>query len=142
MEITIQGPDGPFKVQLFDTALISSFHTSVVSLKKFIAKNVHWNTEREALIYQGGVFCHVKPKHDQWVLEYSPLTKSAFAIQSSQPRPDKKGSAEVWHRRLGHIGPAAVQHLSESATGAKLVPGPKTIECEICSVSKAHQLIS
>ena len=142
IDITLEGPSGPRKIELKDTALIVSFHTSVVSLNKFIAKNVHWNTEREALTHQGDIFCKVKKRHDQWVLEYNPIVESVFTAQSALPKPDKEGSINLWHRRLGHIGPAAVGHLPEVAIGVKLLQGPKTIECEVCSLSKAHQQIS
>jgi Pol polyprotein, beta-barrel domain len=36
-------------IQLKDTALMSTFHTNVVSLRKFNAKGVHWDTEYERL---------------------------------------------------------------------------------------------
>ena len=142
IDITLEGPSGPRIIELKDTALIVSFHTSVVSLNRFIAKNVHWNTEREALTYKGELFCKVKKRHDQWLLEYDPVVESVFTAQSALPRPDKEGSTDLWHRRLGHIGPAAVEHLPEAVIGVKLLRGPKTIECEVCSLSKAHQQIS
>lgn len=99
VEITLEGPNGPKTIVLEETALVSSFHTSVVSLNRFISKNVHWNTELKALTYQGRPFCYVQQKHQQWVLEYNPLTteQSAFATHSTNARLDKKGSAELWH---------------------------------------------
>jgi hypothetical protein len=36
-------------IQLKDTALVSTFHTNVASLRKFIAKGVRWGTEYERL---------------------------------------------------------------------------------------------
>jgi len=48
----------------------------------------------------------------------------------------------VWHRRLGHIGPKTIDHLPSPVEGAKLDKGPRTIDCEVCSVSKAHKIVS
>jgi hypothetical protein len=59
VEITLQGPNGPRKVLLTKVALVSSFHMSVASLKCFIQKNVHWNTEAEQLTYRGKMYCQV-----------------------------------------------------------------------------------
>lgn len=45
-------------IQLQDTALVSTFYTNVASLRKFIAKGVHWDTEYERLTYDHGkTFC-------------------------------------------------------------------------------------
>ena len=41
VDITIQTPAGPRLIELQHTALISSFHTSVVSLKRLVAKGVY-----------------------------------------------------------------------------------------------------
>ncbi len=41
VDITIQTPAGPRLIELQHTALISSFHTSVVSLKRIVAKGVY-----------------------------------------------------------------------------------------------------
>jgi hypothetical protein len=57
-------------ITLQDTALVSSFHTSVASLKRFIQKGVHWNTATEGLTYRGQPFCNTPVIHGQWVLEY------------------------------------------------------------------------
>jgi WD40 repeat protein len=51
-------------------------------------------------------------------------------------------TADQWHQRLGHIAPEALAHLPTSVTGAELTEGPSTIQCETCSTSKAHKLIS
>jgi len=65
-----------------------------------------------------------------------------FVTRSAQPRPDEQASPGIWHLKLGHAGPEAIAHLSEAATGAKLIRGPSTIDCETCSVSKATRVIS
>ena len=96
MEITLQGPKGPRKAWLTKVALVSSFHTSIASLKCFIQKDVHWNTQAEELTYQGKMYCKVPQRHGQWVLEYHPL-EAAFPIRSTDPCLDSKVSMDLWH---------------------------------------------
>jgi DNA polymerase III psi subunit len=140
--ITIQAPKGPSKIELLKVAYISSFHTNIVSLRRLIAKNVHWDTRRDELTYQDQPFCQLQNRCNQWVMEYNePQEKQGmrvFSARSVQPRKDSEATAAVWHRRLGHIGPETIDHLPSPVEGANLDKGPRTIDCEVCSVSKAH----
>ena len=52
--------------------------------------------------------------HGQWVLEYESLSHAshhARKITSRTKRAPQKASAMLWHKRLGHPGPAAIEHL-------------------------------
>ena len=120
MEITLQGPKGPRKAWLTKVALVSSFHTSIASLKCFIQKDVHWNTQAEELTYQGKMYCKVPQRHGQWVLEYHPL-EAAFPIRSTDPCLDSKVSMDLWHQRLGHLHKEAIERLSIAVEGAKIM---------------------
>ena len=83
---------------------------------------------------------------DHWVLKYNALDAledvSIAFLTSRGPRPDITGSAAKWHTILGHLGPEAIAHLKSVAEGA-IVTGkaPSIIECETCSLSKAHKLV-
>jgi GAG-pre-integrase domain/Subtilase family len=123
-------------------AFVSSFHTNIVSLDRLMQKKVHWNTEQQELRHKGEVFGILEKHHGQWVLEYSPISTASFTAISTKPRPDSSASANQWHQRLGHIGPEALEHLPTAVTGAELTDGPSTIQCEACSTSKAHKLVS
>ena len=104
--------------------------------------------ENNRLTHNKQTFCYVERHHRQWTLEYNepsdPTGKgnALFVTRSTQPRPDEQASPGMWHLKLGHAGPEAIAHLSEAATGAKLIRGPSTIDCETCSVSKATRVIS
>jgi hypothetical protein len=74
----VQISNGPWINKLLNTALVSSFHTSVVSLDRFMAKNVHWNTEGKRLHSNSQTFCSIERYHGQWVLEYNAPTHTAF----------------------------------------------------------------
>ena len=142
--ITIQAPGGPRPITLREVAYVPSFHTNVASLNRFIAKDVHWDTKDQRLIHNDHTFCSIQRQHGQWVLEYNEPKESAFVVRSAQPRKDEEVSAEIWHRRLGHIQPAAIAKLPTAVLGVTppTSNGPSTIQCETCSVSKAKEVIS
>ena len=70
----------------------------------------------------------------------NPREQISHNTESSELSAD---SAARWHAAMGHPGQAAISHLESAVTGATVSGrGPSTIDCEACSVSKAHQLIS
>ena len=145
VDITIQTPAGPRLIELQHTALISSFHTSVVSLKCLVAKGVYWDMQNNRLTRDGMTFCSVESHHDQWTLEYKPLVEpSAFVARSAKPLPPSEASPLTWHLRLGHPHSDIIEHLPQAVIGAKIgAAAPSTkAECETCGVSKATAIVS
>jgi hypothetical protein len=159
--IAVKTPTGIMDMKLLNVALIPSFHTSVVSEKKFEERNVYADKENRRLYFRNEqgkrqTLCYIEDHYEQYTLEYNepidteyaeePEDDAAFHARvkrSAAPRPDEKVSADTWHLRLGHPGPEAIKHLQESTIGAQLVGNPPTtIECEACSISKAKQIIS
>ena len=53
-----------------------------------------------------------------------------------KPKPAATSDSMTWHRRLGHLGADALEHLVLQTTGAK-IKGPIKIECKDCSLGKA-----
>jgi hypothetical protein len=142
VDIIVQTPAGPKLIELQNTALVPSFHTSVVSLKRIVAKKVYWDMENDRLTQAGKTFYTVQTRHDQWVLEYNPVNDhSVFAVRSAQPLPVMKASPLTWHLRLGHPNTDIIDHLPQSVIGAKVEKAPTKIECETCSISKAKAII-
>ena len=99
-------------------------------------------------MFNDQVFCLVEEKFSQWVLEYNLVSHgqskdlpTTFATRSSQPRVSKV-PATTWHEHLAHCGPEVLEHLLTTVTGARLVNGPITSECETCGLSKTHKIIS
>ena len=131
VDVILDGPNGPRKVELQNTALVVSSPISIISLNRFAAKNVHWNTERKALIYQGEIFCRVKQRHDQWILEYNPLTTKSVSSAQLIPCPEEA---------------AVIEPCSEAATEVELPRDSKTIECKataeqsegVSRITKSH----
>ena len=65
IDITVKTPLGPADITLYDTALVPSFHTSVVSARKFKAKNVYWDMRNDRMEKNGKTVCFVKDHYDQ-----------------------------------------------------------------------------
>lgn len=123
--INVSTPTATGKVNLANVALISSFHTNIVALSKFVDKDITWNVDAGELTAKstGKTFCFVERKHSHYVLEYQPISASApatFASSSAAPRADKAGDEMLWHRRMGHPGPAVMEHLNKSVIGITL----------------------
>ena len=74
---TIRAPSGPRKIELMDTAHIPSFHTTVASLDKFVAKNVLWDMKNNRLAHQDRTICTLERHHGQWTLEYNELKSNS-----------------------------------------------------------------
>jgi hypothetical protein len=94
--IIIQTPEGPRPIVLTEVAYVSSFHTSVASPDRFIAKDVHWDTKGQRLTHNDRTFCTIQRRHGQWILEYNePKNDGVFLTRSAQPRSDNKASSNT-----------------------------------------------
>jgi hypothetical protein len=80
VELTVEGPDGFFTISLEDVAFVPSFHASVASLKRFMAKGVHWRTDEGALTFRGKTFCKLRSHLGQSLLEYTPLCPTSQLV--------------------------------------------------------------
>jgi hypothetical protein len=59
------------------------------------------------------------------------------AYKTKRPRP---ADAATWHRRLGHPGPSALEHVVQQAEGVKII-GLTTVQCDACGQAKAKRQI-
>ena len=158
IQITIQTPSGSRVITLLDTAFVPSFHTNVVALRRFNQKNVYWDQMKNILIRDNKTFGYIQEKHQQWVLEYNPLSDSAFPAHSAKPR-SLRASIKTWHRRLGHLNKEALKHLlsqankdpinnnNESSEEIQLIQEDPIEDnhgqlCETCQISNSKKQIS
>jgi len=128
-----------------------------MSFRLLRKQGYYWdNKEDNNLLVRkdASVLCQMEERHRQQAIEYVQpgSLKSAFnssrlpsrqqkrRISSRDVRPDSKGDARLWHLRLGHPGPMSL-HLGINALGVKL-QGPKTTECQHCSLAKIKRQIS
>ena len=50
--------------------------------------------------------------------------------------------AENWHMKLKHADSETIAHLDETIIEMKVEKKSSITECEICMISKTHQIIS
>jgi hypothetical protein len=60
-------------------------------------------------------------------------------MNRSKQRP-QRATAIIWHKRLGHPGPAAIEHLVGKSEGVKIV-SITTVQCDACGRSKSKRQI-
>ncbi|PHH87413.1 hypothetical protein CDD83_8905 [Cordyceps sp. RAO-2017] len=139
---------GSDKFRLQNVAHIPTFHTNVASLDLFLKKKgYNWNPAAGAVSQDGKTIFRTQRRFRQPVIEYNQVdyesqTQSATAFSSStQPRPESVAEAIRWHKRLGHLGSGALEHLVQHTIGAK-IKGPVTVQCKDCAVSKARRTVS
>ena len=54
--------------------------------------------------------------------------------------PRQRARALIWHKRLGHLGLSALEHLVQQSNGVKITR-VLTVNCNACRRAKAKQLI-
>ena len=156
MDIQIQGPqqNGQRRqrhfLRLRNVAYCPGFACNLVSLRQLRKQGLWWdNSPGNNCVRKGNgsILCHLSDRYSQYVLEDLPATVSsaAFFVRRNrfntytQPRPSK-AVANLWHLRLGHPGPQALEHLVHSTQGVR-IKGPTTVQCDACGVSKAKRQI-
>lgn len=139
---------------LEDVGLCPTLLTTLVSINQLHRKGYYWDNEKRPTTLKRRnqtTVCEVKHIFGQFVLEYNPIkqkpeNKAAFPaahgekkqphkFTSRTPRKALSGNAWLWHNRLGHPGPQALEHLVNSCTGVRL-KGPATVDCEACALGK------
>ncbi|RYP29394.1 hypothetical protein DL768_011215 [Monosporascus sp. mg162] len=67
--------------------------------------------------------------------------KKLHGNDSRGPLKPLEGDATLWHRRLAHLGPRALEKVVQAVTGAK-IQLPSKIDCQDCAVAKARKKVS
>jgi len=133
VDIQIQGPpqNGQRRQRYFlrlrNVAYCPGFACNLVSLRQLRKQGLWWdNSPGNNCVRKGNgsILCHLSDRYSQYVLEDLPATVSsaAFFVRRNrfntytQPQPSK-AVANLWHLRLGHPGPQALEHLVHSTQG-------------------------
>src|SRR5947209_1389079 len=137
-------------MRLYDVAMCEGIVCNLVSLRILRQKGYYWdNKPKTTLIRRSddSVLCSLEEKHNQFVLEDIPedIDQAAFFTRRNNfntwtKRRPKTGDALLWHSRLGHPGPQALEHLVNSSQGVR-IKGITTVECNACGTSKAKRQI-
>ena len=150
MDTLLNGPVGKQLFRLFDIAFVPNFACNIISFRKLQRRGIWWDSRPEHNCLRRAdqsILAFLTDRHDQFVLEDIPeeMTQTAFftrrnKFNSYTKRKPNRASAEVWHRRLGHPGPRALEHLVNSSQGVR-IKGLTTVQCDECGTSKAKRQI-
>ncbi|KAF7575750.1 hypothetical protein PtrM4_073740, partial [Pyrenophora tritici-repentis] len=145
-DITLQHQHRTTKLVLRDVAICPEIVCNLVSFRLLRQRGIWWDTKSNPTNLRGPddqVIGNLLENFGQWVLEYNPLAQAFVhtkAITARTQRGPKKASAMLWHKRLGHPGPAAIEHLVQQSEGVR-VQGVTTVQCDSCGRAKSKRQI-
>jgi hypothetical protein len=146
VELSMKGQCGITKILLQDVAICPDILCNLVSFRCLRQMGIYWNTQDEPTTLRradGTLLGMVEQIHGQWVLEYHPTPQpiqAALHTNSRTARASQRVSAITWHKRLGHPGPAAIEHLVQQTQGVR-IKGITTVQCNACGIAKAKRQI-
>ena len=135
-------------LRLQRVAYCPNFAANLVSYRQLEKAGMYWDPlNRYLRDNMGVVLGKVQDIHDQYVLEYlpEPMTQAVFFVRRNKfnswtERTIQSADAHRWHLRLGHPGPATLEHLPEFSTGVR-IKAPTTVECDQCGTAKLTRQI-
>jgi len=100
---------------------------------------------------RGDLVGHTQRIHQQYVIKQEKSNHTILATTSTTKNPKRNpkrllsktswADSDLWHLRMGHVGPTALAQLGNRTLGAK-IRGPSTTKCPDCALAKIKQQIS
>ena len=128
-------------------AHIPSFQINTVLYYCFKNAGSYWNTQHCPcmLIFCRHLYTTTEMRYRQYVVEYNPLKEAmkdaAFISCSAISQPPAAALLDTWHLRIGYLHCDTLEKLPFSAKRMQF-SCTNMSHCEICSLAKAHQIIS
>ncbi|KAF7543720.1 hypothetical protein G7046_g9943 [Stylonectria norvegica] len=149
VDLRVRNPQNGLRwLHLKGVAYCPQMGTNLVSLRQLRRAGYWWDQRNNNDIIRhnsGATLCVLSQHYDQYVIEYIRKTakRAAFIARrldynSWTARKPSQADAMRWHRRLGHPGPRALEHLLNNTEGAR-IKGPTTVQCDICGIGKAKR---
>ena len=146
MWLNLRGPYGPTRLVLNDVAWCPEILCNLVSFRLLRQQGVWWDNKNEPTTLKrrdDSTIACLKEAHGQWILEQHDEIQAAFhtkTINSRSKRAPQKADAMRWHKRMGHPGPAAIEHLVQQSEGVR-IKGVTTVKCDACGRAKTKRQI-
>jgi hypothetical protein len=135
---------GEHVITLHDVALCPDILCNLVSFRLLRQQGIWWDNRSEPTTLRqsdGSIIAILSEVCDQWVIEGALDGATFFARTNSRTeRAVQNRSAILWHKRLGHPGPAAIEHLVYQSEGVR-IKGVTTVECDACGRAKSRRQI-
>jgi hypothetical protein len=132
-------------LRLNDVAYCPDLHCNLVSFRILRQQGLWWDTKSNPTVlrrHNDTAVAMLQEQYGQWVIEYNDMDQpqSSFATTARTQHTWQRAKAMIWHKRMGHPGPQALEHLVHHSEGVKIV-GLPTVNCDACGRSKSKRLI-
>lgn len=134
------------EITLRNTLYSPGFHVNIVALRLIRAQGLVWDQYADCLADKtsGKPMLKLDEHYGFWTIEHT--EHQAYAI-SSAPR-YSRATAEVWHRRTGHLYHGRLDKLANMVDGVEIT-SPLSVDsegnpelCQTCQLTKAKRQIS
>jgi hypothetical protein len=144
VDVSAELPQGKHILHLRDVAWCPDFICNLVSFRLLRRQGIWWDNQRDPTTLRqqdGSLIATLTEIYGQWVIELPVTTNSALHVRMNRnKRSPQRATAMKWHKRLGHPGPAAIEHLVQQSEGVK-IKGITTVQCDACGRSKSKRQI-
>ena len=144
VQVRTKGYHAEQSIQLNNVALCPDILCNLVSFRLLRQQGIWWDNKSEPTMLRRqdeSVVAILVEVCDQWVVE-AQQGQAAFYVHTSSrtTRAVQKVTAILWHKRLGHPGPAAIEHLVHQSEGVR-IKGVTTVKCDACGRAKLKRQI-
>ena len=113
--IAIEGTQGKQTLHLNNVAWCPDFLCSLISFRLLRRQGIWWENREDPTSlrqWDGSIIVTRAEQHGQWVVENATEPAATFHVRMNRSkRRSQRTTAMIWHKRLGHPGPAAIEHL-------------------------------
>jgi len=142
--IATEGEQGRQTLLLNNVAWCPDFLCNLISFRLLRRQGIWWENREDPTSlrqWDGSIIATLSEQHGQWVVENTTEPAAAFHVRMNRSkRRSQRTTAIIWHKRLGHPGPAAIEHLVQQSEGVKII-GITTVQCDACGISKSKRQI-
>jgi hypothetical protein len=133
-------------LRLNRVAYCLQFLTNLVSLTKLEERGMDWCHRTGEIRLRGDIIGYTRRIHHQYVIEQDKSSHTILATSLRKPQKSKRpipssANSDLWHLRMGHVGPEALAQLGNQTLGVR-INGPSTVKCPDCALAKITQQIS
>ncbi|KAF7566661.1 hypothetical protein PtrM4_149810 [Pyrenophora tritici-repentis] len=121
--LTTEGSQDKQALHIVNVAWCPDFLCSLVSFRLLRRQGIWWDNREDPTSlrrWDGTIIAILSERHGQWIIEDTTPFDSAFHVRMNRTkRSPQRATAMLWHKRLGHPGPSAIEHLIQQSEGSK-----------------------
>ncbi|KAG7150913.1 Retrovirus-related Pol polyprotein transposon TNT 1-94 like [Verticillium longisporum] len=137
---TLDSKQNVIRITCHDVSYIRDYPTTLVSARQLQRQGLGLDSLRSMLFNPAsGSEIPLQEKGGQYAV--NTLHSITSFYHSKKQRAAMVSDSRLWHERLAHAHPEAIQQLQYSCIGVG-VKGPTTFECESCGVAKSKRIVS